>query len=464
MPRRIVYRYHAHENQRKIHEDKHRFRVVVCGRRFGKTTLAVNELIANAILSPGSINWYVAPTYRQAKQIAWHLLQDYLPKELIKRKHETELVIDLDQRLLTGDPAGPVSKIELKGADNPNTLRGVRIDMLVMDEVAFMRDFDKIWNNILRQPLMDSRGRAIFISTPSGFNHFHVLAKKGDHKGEIEGEPLEPVEVDKEYCTFRFTSYDNPHISPEEIDSLREEIPEEAFDQEILARFTTFVGRVYKDFDRRYHVIEPFEIPPTWDIYRGLDIGHNNPTACLFIAVDNDDNWYIFDEHYESRKTIEYHAGRINAKSTNLRVIATYIDPSASQWVDELARYGVYVTPANKEVRSSTQSWVRAGIAKIQEKLRRRPGRKVEWRTEPEGGEPGLFVFKTCRNTIREFETYRWKKRPPQSASLNEPEEPEKSNDHAMDALRYFAVSYAGRLNTFRYVPSEIEKKDWTLR
>ena len=103
-------RLKLHQNQAKIWTDKSRFRVLVAGRRFGKSTLAVNELLQNALLHNRSLNWYIAPTYKQAKQIGWRMLKDLVPKELVEKTNESELKIELTNGSL----------IELKGCDNPD--------------------------------------------------------------------------------------------------------------------------------------------------------------------------------------------------------------------------------------------------------------------------------------------------------------------------------------------------------
>lgn len=166
---------------------------------------------------------------------------------------------------------------------------------------------------------------------------------------------------------------------------------------------------------------------------------------CLWIGVDEDDNWFVIDEHYESGQTIDYHSGVINSKSQGIPIVATYGDPSGAQWIKEFAQRGIYITPANKEVGTNFNSWVRFGIEKVSEKLKTVPGKNTNGlsRTNLARGECSLYVFSSCVNLIREFETYRWKEKSvTQAQDLNEPDVPEKANDHAMDALRYFAVSY----------------------
>ena len=101
-----------------------------------------------------------------------------------------------------------------------------------------------------------------------------------------------------------------------------------------------------------------------------MDFGSQNPTVCLWIAVDEDENWYIIDEHYESGQTIDYHAGVINSKSKNYPVVATYGDPSGAQWIQEFAQRGIYITPAFKETSTAFNTWVRFKIEKVAEKLK----------------------------------------------------------------------------------------------
>jgi len=202
-------------------------------------------------------------------------------------------------------------------------------------------------------------------------------------------------------------------------------------------------------------------------VYRSLDFGSTNPTCCLWIGVDEDDNMFIFDEYYESGQTIDHHAGVINSKSHGIPIVATYGDPSGAQWISEFATRGIYITPANKETGTSEQNWIRYGIEKVSEKLKCIPGHAVPQikgdRALLESGLPSLYIFRNCENTIREFETYRWRERTESQASdLNQPDMPEKANDHLMDALRYFAVSYKKQIE----IPPDFnqDKKDWTFK
>jgi phage terminase large subunit len=416
--------YKPHPKQLTVHQDHSRFRVLVCGRRFGKTTFAVNELIVSALKEKDRMCWYVAPTYRQAKQIAWRMLNQYLPPKVALKSNESTLEI----KLFNG------SFIALKGADNPDSLRGVGIDFLVVDEVATIRHWDWLWQEVLRATIMDTGGRAIFIGTPKGFNHFYRLyTNKNDEGGQLF----------ESHGAWRFKSSDNPHLPTGEYDAAKKELAVDTFEQEYNADFRKYTGLVYKAFDQEIHIIEPFDIPDTWTVYRGFDFGSTNPTACLWIGVDGDDNWFVVAEHYESRQTIDYHAGVVNAHRLSKRVGQSFGDPSGAQWIQEFQDRGIYITPADRETGQSQEGWVRIGIEKVAEALKPLHGHKVARVERPDQALPRLFIFSTCTNTIKEFETYRWREKAQTAAEdLNEPEQPEKANDHAMDALRYFAVSY----------------------
>ena len=432
--------------QTTVWDDPHRFRVVCAGRRSGKSVLAQLTCIEWASREIGNY-WIVAPTYRQAKQIHWKGLQHYVPQAIIDKKNEVELSITLKNG----------SIIELKGAENPDALRGVKLRGLVIDEIASIRNWDWLWSEVLRPTLTDYEAPVVFISTPKGFNHFYSLYEKGQEK-----------EDGNRYKSWRFTSYDNPYIPKEEIDAQKKELTEDTFAQEFLADFRKFTGLVYKEFQREVHVINPFQVPEGWRIYRGVDFGSTNPTACLWIAVDPDENFYLIDEHYQTGQTIDYHAGIINANQYSRNVTQTFGDPSGAQWITEFADRGVYITPANKETGQNQEGLVRYGIEKVAERLKKTSGHVVPMvhssTPESQSNMPRLFIFSTCTNSIREFETYRWKEKSvTQAQDLNEPDAPEKANDHAMDALRYIVVSYKKAID-YHIPKDDISQKNWTFK
>ena len=235
----INLNYQPHPQQKKLHDEKHRYIVVVAGRRFGKSVFARHQCLLNALYEPG-LYWIVNPTYRQGKQIHWHELKKEIPNELVSYKNEQELSI----HLING------SRIEIKGADNEDALRGVGLKGVVIDEAADQKS--KVWEEIIRPTLLDSQGWAVFIGTPKGFNWFYELWLKGKRTSKT---------YDSEWASFHFTSYQNPYLKEKEIEKAKRQTDEDTFSQEYLAEFKKFKLAIYPNFSRETHVIEPFDIP-----------------------------------------------------------------------------------------------------------------------------------------------------------------------------------------------------------
>jgi len=206
-----------------------RFRVLAAGRRSGKTYLALVELCQAALapnrLAWNRLAWYVAPTYRQAKRIAWKPLKEMTREYWASTPNETELSIEL----IGG------GTIALRGADNYDSLRGNGLDFVVLDEFASMAP--EAWNEVLRPALADRRGRALFIGTPKGLNHFFDLYQN--------------AQAQADWQAFRYTTEEGGNVSPEEIESARREMDERTYRQEYQASFEDLShGIVYYAFSR----------------------------------------------------------------------------------------------------------------------------------------------------------------------------------------------------------------------
>jgi PBSX family phage terminase large subunit len=402
--------------QKEIAKSKARFRVLRCGRRFGKTTLAVEEMVGKAVSKDDQKIVYIAPTYQQARDICWtQLKKKCLPITIKSNEQRLEIIVQTQE--------GGTSQIVLRGWESVDTLRGQRFDMLVADEVRDMRYWNTNWNEVLRPTLLDSKGVGMFISTPRGFDHFYELSLEEDN--------------DPDYKTFHFTTYDNPHMPKDEIEKMKVEMTDDQFAQEVLADFRKHTGLIYKEFDRTIHVIEPFQIPAVWQHFRAMDFGADNPTVCLWIAIDSPGNIYVYDEYYQSGLTTQSHVNIISAKGDPANdILVTYGDPSAEQERLDYASMGIVVTPANK-LFNSGDGWVNSGIDAVRQKLK----------LDPQTQRPKLYLLNNCVKTIKEFETYRWREA---LKERNTPQKPEKTNDHCMDALRYFVVSYRGKVRKFR--------------
>lgn len=398
--------------QSVVWEDNHRYKVINTGRRGGKTMLVTLKMADFGSRKPNRDIWYIAPTYRQAKQIVWEMLKQMLPKGMVVKWNETELVVTLKNN----------TRISLKGADNPDSLRGVAIDLCMFDEVAFFPKWSEVWK-ILRPTLADSKASVWFISTPNGFNHFKQLADNMSDKGKHIFNP-----EDVRY--FHFTTYDNPHISADEIERMKEEMDEDSFSQEILAEFRKMVGLVYKEFARETHMVEvPLgSFGSNWTYTRALDFGYNHKAALIYFAISPDQKTiYAYDGIYQSGLT-ELDIANVCIVKDAGRVITNPVADSAQPMsIAELKNHGVTFNPVAKGRDS-----VKHGISKVAELLKIRK----------DTGRPTLMFNKSLNWIADEFERYRWMERRTDGAVT---EVPYKKEDDAMDAIRYFSTSYRER-------------------
>mgnify|MGYP003336018480 FL=1 len=209
--------------QQDVFADKTRFKVISAGRRCGKSRLAATTLIIEGLRCPaGSAVLYVSPTMGQSRQIIWDLLLD-IGREVIQGSH----VNNLDITLING------ARIYVRGADRPDTLRGVSLTYAVLDEVADIKP--EAWEQVIRASLSDKKGRAMFIGTPKGRNWFYDLFKLGQ------------TDDDPDWKSWHFTTKDNPLIDPSEIDAAKKTLSSFAFKQEYMASFDNAGSDVFKE-------------------------------------------------------------------------------------------------------------------------------------------------------------------------------------------------------------------------
>jgi len=403
-----------HNPQKKIAISTKRFRVVNCGRRFGKTTLAVLEMIAKAVSADDIRIAYIAPTYQQARDIAWNDLKKI--SQPVKLKiNESRLEITVKTQV-----EGGKSIIMLRGWEAVETLRGQAFDLLVIDEIASMRNFWINWEEVLRPTLTDRIGQALFISTPKGFNHFYDLYNKY----------LE----DDDYESFNFTSYDNPHLSEEELNKAKREMLPDRFSQEYLADFKKSEGLVYKEFNRDKHIFaELSKVVNNIDYIAGIDFGFTNPCAVMHIKKDYDNSYWVIEEWYKRGQSDAQIAEYVSACHFN----KVYPDPESPSAISEMKARGVNV----REVIKNKDS-IKSGIDKVRELFL--------------SGK--LKIHNSCVNLIEELESYSY---PDKREGRNEEENPIKENDHALDALRY-ALSMNStnveRLKAKQYIPNNLNR------
>ena len=294
-----------HPAQQKIYQSKSRFKVICSGRRFGKTYLCISEILFFALNNPGSKIVYFAPTISQARDIVWKELKGKTYDFWVKEPNETRMEIVIKTKDTTDPVTGVTtlsdknpSEIWLRGTENIESARGNGIHLLVVDEVASIRNWNYVWNTVLRPTLTDTVGKAIFISTPKGFNHFYDMYNRA----------LE----DKDYASFNYTTYDNPYIPKEEIDKARKEVTEDQFRQEYMAEFVSVSGQVYKEWSMERQFIE-MEYDPELELHVSFDFGVKDPTAILWIQKIGSE-YRVIDYYEQSNASVEHFVHILNSK------------------------------------------------------------------------------------------------------------------------------------------------------
>jgi hypothetical protein len=299
--------------QQEVFKDKTRFKVIAAGRRCGKSRLSAVTLLIEGINCPeGSSVMYVAPTLGQARTIIWDLLME-LGRPIIKSAH----INNLEITLVNG------RKILVRGADNPDSLRGVSLTYLVMDEVAFIKA--EIWEKVLRAALSDKKGRAMFISTPSGRNHFYDWYQLGQS------------ETDEEWKSWHFTTADNETIDPKEIEAAKRTLSSFAFNQEYMSSFNNAGAGLFKE-----EWIKFGDEPQVGSWYIAIDLAgfegvaknasaaksRLDKSAIACVKVTDDGLWFV-DKIESGRWDIEETATRILKNIAEYEPLAVGIERGA---------------------------------------------------------------------------------------------------------------------------------------
>ena len=256
--------------QGEVFSSRKRFRVLVAGRRFGKSYLSCVELLRGAVERPGETFFYAAPTYRMAKDIAWKTLKQLVPLAWIKSKNETDLKIEL----VNG------STIELKGTENAMALRGRSLAGVVLDEAAFMDA--EVWFEVIRPALADKQGWALFISTPDGTaSWFYDLWC------------FVPEDTTKDWRRWQYTTIDGDNVPKTEIEAAREQLDARTFRQEFEASFENLSSLVAVSFSDENISTKSIDIT-VQPLLLGVDF--NVDPMSGICAVRDKENLYVFDE------------------------------------------------------------------------------------------------------------------------------------------------------------------------
>ena len=407
--------YEPHEGQRKLHfptKESARFFVMVCGRRFGKTTASAMEATFYAS-QPNKRIWLVGLSYDKADLMfreVWNLMVKGHQNDIIKASEKERYI-----KFKWG------TTVEAKSADNPDSLVGEGLDLLIVDEAAKVRP--RIWDMYLSPTLSDRKGKGIFISTPEGFNWLYDLFLLG--------------KSDELWESHQAPSWDNNFAFPDGKNDTflverKRNMSKEIFDQEYGAQFTSFEGRVYP-FDRNLDVgYYPYN--PHLPTFCSIDFGYRMCAVGWFQTYRVNGQWHInmIDEivHQTNIKTDEL-AKMI--KSKRYQTIKYYGDPAGLQAqgqsgvgdIEIFRKNGILVnTITDKPSRSIT-----AGVNHVRSFI------------ENANGDRYLHLNNNCIGMAEDLEGYRY---PEAQDGKPLKQEPIKDgyHDHACDMLRYFFINH----------------------
>jgi hypothetical protein len=381
--------------QQAIASSTSRFRVAICGRRFGKTWLAMREL-ARFARWPNRRCWFIAPTRGQGKGIVWEQLKGRLQDlNWIAKVNESELTLHLRNG----------SEIGIRSADAYDRMRGFSVDFCVFDEFADM-DPD-VWTAV-RPTLSDKAGHALFIGTPKG---------TGNWSKDIFDMTLEHPEA---WSSWQFTTLSGGRVTAEEVQAARADMDERTFRQEYEATFETFAGRIFYAFTRDNVV--PFKVDTPEVIYIGMDFNIDPMSAT--IAVRLGETLHIIDEIRMFSSNTQEMVAEINSRYPKSRVWV-YPDPASRQRktsaggqtdlsILQNAGYTVKAPNAHDPVRD--------GINSVNSRLCDATGTRH------------LLVDPKCKYTIESLERHAYKE------GTSQPDK-DSGYDHMSDAVRYM-VSY----------------------
>ena len=291
--------------QLKVSNSKARFRVLISGRRFGKTYLCITEMMKYAS-KPKQKIWYVAPTFKMAKEIAWASLKEML--------NQFNWIEDINETTMTITIRKSNSTISLKGADNYDSLRGSGINFLILDEFA---DIDKrAWFEVLRASVADTLGSVLFCGTPKGYGNWsYEMYLKGKQ--------------DDEWDSYQFTTIQGGMVTPEEIEQAKQDIDIRTFRQEFEGTFENYAGSVYYNFHPVDNVVKPREIDWTKPLHLGVDF-NVDPMSCCVAQIEKE-KLYFIDEIVIYGSNTDELVQEIRDRYGSKAQIIAYPDPASKQ-------------------------------------------------------------------------------------------------------------------------------------
>lgn len=406
--RRVVSSLKLHRFQKIVMNDRHRFRVVVAGRRWGKTQVSKISLVKKAAARKNQLVWYVAPTYQMARDIMWDDLKASIPRAWIKKINETRMTI----HLVNG------SKIYLKGADKPDSLRGVGLHFVVIDEAQDIKE--ETWEMVLQPTLATTNGQAVFIGTPKSYNWLYdryMLGQRGDLVKDPRGRM-----VPNEWMSWQFATISSPFIPRREIEARRRDMDPRSFRQEFEASFETMSGRVYYSFDRNDHVGDyPFN--PKLPIYIGMDF-NIDPMSSIIIQEQANGEIWVVDEAVLYGSNVQETADELARRYfRQMNQISIYPDPAGANRNHDRGESSLEVL----REAGFTNLFYKRKHPLVQDRVN-----AVNRLLQTAEGQVRLRINASCRKTIDSLEQTIYKE------GTREVDKT-KGTEHATDALGYYA-------------------------
>lgn len=296
MKANLVIPYKPRPLQLQVHNERKRFGILVCHRRFGKTVCAVNDLLREAVRQ-GDRHWragYMAPWLKQAKSVAWDYMKWYAGVLPRTRFHESELRLTLDNG----------AQLRLYGADNAQSLRGGYFNDLVVDEAGDIAQ--TTWTQVLRPTLADKQGRVLFLGTPRGTeNLLH------DRWQSALAHP-------EQWSAFCFRASETGYVLPEELALARADMSAEEYEQEFECSFSAairgaYYGPLLERLEREGRLCQvPYE--PDLLVHTAWDLGMDDATAIWFIQAERSGDWRVIDYYENSGEGLPHYASVLEQK------------------------------------------------------------------------------------------------------------------------------------------------------
>lgn len=403
-------------HQARFHADPHKFKGFFGGFGSGKTRTGAEEITQHILSTPGGMTLIGAQTKPQLDQTAKKMFFDVFPRILIEDYHkQREEVLCKNGHIVLFRPL-----------DDEGKIRSLNLSAFWIEEASEVKYDIFVQLQTRLRNTATKRHLGILTSNPDmGWIKTEFLLKSDKIYNAMTKYYQNPDEINKAFSSHIAPTSLNPYLPPDFMESVTKGKPQWWVERFFYGSFEATEGLVFPEFSK--HIVDPFSIPRHWERVFAADFGLRDPTVLLAGAIDPDNGiLYIYDEHYESGRSIKYHAEKMNQMLKPIRPgLIRYIvgDPKGKakserdmrSIFDYYAEYGIYFKPGINKIED--------GILKVYSYFEMNK----------------LKIFSTCRNTIREGLNYKYKPQDLDSRK-NPDEKPLDKDNHAMDALRYMVA------------------------